>query len=306
MTRKTSKFINIKQLINLFRKNSNSSSNKTTKSKVYQPQIALNKNDEQEKTVIPSFNANNRNLIDFNLQKTTQNKSVEVKSLQKSDLISFNATNDIPTTSSKKQSEFNFINNRKVNSISEFNSNLNNNLIDVNADSTPVKLKSLNENISKLYSNIDQQESSKMDYSNRNYSSYNCVYQPNINIQNTYHQYYENQITNQGPVGHYNGQLNGYNQHNQNQNYNGYNGAFNNQNNHYSLNNSNHVDYSRNNNNYGNPNSQYQPNLNYIDYSFGLTPSINGANSHFNMTEDKNKNNNNKKDDPFKNLVSFK
>ena len=241
-------------------------------------------------------------MIDFSQQTTTQNKTVEVNSLQKSDLISFDVTNDIPTTSSKKQSEFNFINNRKTNFTQDINPNSNNNLIDVNADSTPVKLKSLNENISKLYSNIDQQDSNKMDYNNNNLSSYNCLYQPNINIQNTYHQYFENQVTNQGPVGPNNGYSNGYNQYNQN--YNGYNSAFNTQNNYNSSNNSNQFDYSENNYNYGNPNSQYQPNMNYNDYAFGLTPSINGGSNYFNMADDKEKNN--KKDDPFKNLVSFK
>ena len=170
-------------LFKIFRKKASSSSG-IGKIKGYQPQISLNKKTQQDNKSIQSFTHNNQNLIDFNPNTISQvhDKQQNVTGLPKSDLITFTYNNEAPsmTSNSKKPSEFNFINNKKTNSTQ----NLHSNLIDVNSDNIPVKLKALHENINKLYSNTEQNNygslSNSQNLNNPN-SSFNTLNQQNLN-----------------------------------------------------------------------------------------------------------------------------
>jgi hypothetical protein len=287
------------------------------KSKGYQPQISLNKKEYQDSKLVQSFSSNNQNLINFNAiaNSEAQNKAVEVTAPTKRDLISFTG-NETPsmTTNSKKPSEFDFINNRKTNSTQ----NIHSNLIDINSDSIPVKLKVLHENINKLYSNNDQHNYGSFGNSqnlNNAYSSLNSIPQQNINIHNSYPQPYENPMNNQMGMGVNNIQVNtGYNPYNTNQYLNN---SFNNQNNFNNYNATNNLNNmngypgynnnipQNNFNNQGNFKGNYQGNMSFNDYTFGLTPSIpQTTNYYINLTDEKGQKA--KSDDPFKNLVSFK
>jgi hypothetical protein len=289
------------------------------KSKGYQPQISLNKKDSQEKRFAQS-QSNSQNLIDFNFNGTNQSKTPEATThLAKTDLISFTAGNEVSTINSKKQSEFNFINNRKTNSTQNIHTNLHSsNLIDVNSNNIPTNLKTLNDNLNKLYSNNEQQTQNSADInSNNGFSPYNSNnQQPNINIQNTYYQFYDNSMNNQMGTNMNNGIYSGYNPNRNNNNpnlfyNNGYNNTNNNQNgfnNYNAMNNCPNYSDGTPKNNYNHKssfNGNYQRNMSYNDYTFGLTPTVGVNNNYYlNLTDEKDRKT--KNEDPFKNLVSFK
>lgn len=293
----------------ILRKKTSSSNYTSNKSKGYQPQISLNRKDQHDKKLAQPQSNNNRNLIEFNFNDSNQDKNFEITSLPKTDMLSFTGGNEVPTINSKKQSEFNFINNRKTNSPTNMQST--SNLIDINSDNIPTKLKTLHENINKLYSNNEYQavnngmESSSI----KNFSSFNNVtQQPNINIQNTYYQFYDNTMNNQMGVNINNRVNSGYNPNQYHQN--GYNNTLNGQNGYNNYNSiNNYANYSNipsyNFNNQGSLNGNYQGNMSYNDYTFGLTPTVGVSNNQYlNFTDEKDKKT--KNEDPFKNLVSFK
>jgi hypothetical protein len=221
------------------------------------------------------------------------------------------------TSNSKKPSEFNFINNKKTNS----SQNLHSNLIDVNSDNIPVKLKALHENINKLYSNTEENNygslSNSQNLNNPN-SSFYTLNQQNLNNSNGYSQIYDNSMNNQMRVGGNNFQTNTayspYNSNphmtnsfNSNNNYNSYNQMNNlgNMNNINAYTGYNNYPPQNNFNNQGRFNGNYQGNINYNDYTFGLTPSVPQTNNyHINLSDEKAQKG--KTEDPFKNLVSFK
>lgn len=306
-----------------FRKKA-SSTNSMGKIKGYQPQISLNKKTPQDNKSIQSFINNNQNLIDFNANTNNQiqDKQQNVTGLPISDLISFTYGNETPsiTGNSKKPSEFNFINSRKTNSTQ----NLHSNLIDVNSDTIPIKLKALHENINKLYSNTEQNNYGSLSHTqnmNNSNSSFNTINQQNTNNNNNpgYSQFYDNSMNNQMRVGVNNFQTNtAYNQYNSNPNMNN---SYNSNNKYNSYNQMNNMSNMSNinaypgygnitpQNNFNNQvmfNGNYQGNINnYNDYTFGLTPSVPQPNNYYiNLSDEKAQKG--KNEDPFKNLVSFK